>query len=105
MLFLVVAMQPLVLVFGIQLAGLLEYPAFSVGVIGWLIGGAMNLTRVIEYTVQTGRARIASFERLLLLTGFRATESGIDCRVFGVVAVVVALVSVVTWSAVSIFGV
>ena len=97
--------SPFVLVFGIQLAGLLEHPAFSVGVIGWLIGGAVNLTRAIEYTVQTGRAWIASFERLLLLTGFRANESGIDCRVFGVVAVVAALVSVATWSAVSIFGV
>ena len=73
--------------------------------IGWLIGGAMNLTRAIEYTVQTGRARIASFERLFPLTGFRATESDIDCRVFGVVAVIAALVSVAMWSAVSIFGV
>ena len=96
-------MQPLFLVFGIQLAGLLEHPAFSVGVIGWLIGGAVNLTRAIEYAVQTGRARVASFERLLPLTGFRATESGIDCRVFGVVAVVATLVSVATWSAVVVF--
>ena len=104
-LLLVVTMQPLVLVFGIQLAGLLEHPAFSVGVIGWLIGGAVNLTRAIEYAVQTGRTRIASFEWLLPLTGFRATESGIDCRVFGVVAIVAALVSVATWSAVTIFGI
>ena len=104
-LLLVVAMQPLVFVFGIQLAGLLEHPVFSVGVIGWLIGGAVNLTRAIEYAVQTGRARIASFERLFPLTGFRATESGIDCRVFGVIAVVAALVSVATWSAVAIFGI
>ena len=101
-LLLVVAMQPLVPVFGIQLAGLLEHPAFSVGVIGWLIGGAVNLTRAIEYAVKTGRARIASFERLFPLTGFRVTESGIDFRVIGVVAVVAALVSVTTWSAVSI---
>ena len=95
-------MQPLVLVFGIQLAGLLEHPAFSVGVIGWLIGGAVNLTRAIEYAVQTGRTRLALFEWLLPLTGFRAAESGIDCRVLGIVAVVAALVSVTTWSAVSI---
>ena len=73
--------------------------------IGWLIGGAVNLTRAIEYVVQTGRARIASFERLFPLTGFRATESSINCRVFGVVAVVAALVSVATWSAVAIFGI
>ena len=35
-LLLVVAMQPLFLVFGIQLAGLFEHPTFSVGVVGWL---------------------------------------------------------------------
>ena len=104
-LLLVVAMQPLFLTFGIQLAGLLEHPAFSVGVIGWLIGGAVNLTRVIEYAVQTGRARVASFERLLPLTGFRATESGIDCRVFGVVTVVAALVFAAMWPAVTVLGV
>ena len=98
-------MQPIFLVFGIRLAGLFEHPAFSVGVVGWLIGGAVNLSRAIEYTVQTGRARIASFERLFPLTGFRATESSIDCCVFGVIAVVAALVSIATWSAVSIFGI
>ena len=43
-LFVVVAMQPLFLVLGIQLAGLFEHPAFSIGVVGWFIGGAMNLT-------------------------------------------------------------
>ena len=65
-LLLVVAMQPPFLVFGIQLASLFEHPAFSVGVVGWLIGGAVNLTRAIEYVVQTGRAG------LLLLTAFSA---------------------------------
>ena len=104
-LLLVVTMQPLFLVFGIQLAGLYEHPAFSVGVVGWFIGGAMNLTRAIEYAVQTGRARIASFERLFPLTGLRATEFGIDCRVFGVVAIVATLVSVVTWLVIAIFGI
>ena len=61
-LLLVITMHPLVLVFGIQLAGLLEHPAFSVGVIGWLIGGAVNLTRATKYAIQTGRARSTSFE-------------------------------------------
>ena len=98
----VIAMQPLFLVFGIQIASLFEHPAFSVGVVGWFIGGAVNLTRAIEYAVQTGRARIASFERLFPLTGLRATEFGIDCRVFGVVA---TLVSVATWLAVAISGI
>ena len=104
-LLLVITMPPLLLVFGIQLAGLLEHPAFSVGVIGWLVGGAVNLTRAIEYAVQTGRARIASFELLFPLTGFRATESGIDCRVLGVVTVVAAFVFVAAWCAVAIFGI
>ena len=98
-------MQPLFLVFGVQLAGLFEHPTFSVGVVGWFMGGAVNLTRAIEYAVQTGRARIASFERLFPLTGFRATESGIDYRVFGVGTVVAALVSVASWPAVAIFGI
>ena len=95
----------LFLAFGIQLAGLFEHPTFSVGVVGWLIGGAMNLTRVVEYAVQTGRAWIVSFELLFPLTGLRATESGINCHVFGVVAIVVMLVSVVLRLAVAISGV
>ena len=98
-------MQPLVLVFGIQLAGLLEHPAFSVGVIGWLIGGAVDLTRAIKYVIQTGRARGTSFEWLFPLTRSRASESGIDCHIIGVMAVVVVLLSVMTWSVVGIFGI
>ena len=101
----VVAMQPLFLVFGIQLAGLFKHPSFFVGVVCWFIGGAVNLTRAIEYAVQTGWARIASFERFFPLTGFRATESGIDCRVFVFVVVIVSLVSVATWPVVVIFGI
>ena len=64
----------------------------------------MNLTRAVEYAVQTRRARVVSFERIFPLTGFRATESGIDCRVFGVIAVVAALVSVATWLVVVVSG-
>ena len=104
-LLLVITMQPLVLVFGIQLAGLIEHPSFSVGVIGWFIGGAMDLTRAIKYVIQTGQARSTSFEWLFPLTGSRASESVIDCRIIGVIAVVAALMSVTTWSAVGIFGI
>ena len=64
----------------------------------------MNLSRTIEYAVQAGRARIASFERLFPLTRFRATESGIDCRVFGVVTSVPTLVPIASWLAVAISG-
>ena len=65
-----------------------------VGVVGWLVGGAVYLTRAIEYTVQTGRARSASFEWFFPLTGFRSFESGIDCRIFSIVAVNAALMLV-----------
>ena len=101
---LVIAMQPLFLVFRIQLVGMFEHPTFSIGVVRWLIGGAVNLTRAIEYAVQTGRARSTSFEWLFSLTGFRATESGIDYRIFGVVAIVAALVFVATWLVVAVSG-
>ena len=47
----VVAVRPLVLVFGVYFAGMFKYPAVSVGVVGWLVGGAMNLARVLLYTV------------------------------------------------------
>ena len=86
----------LIFVFGIYLAGLLEHPTIPVGVVGWLVGGAMYLARVIEYMVQTGRAQSASFEWLFLLTGLRAFESGIDCRVLRIVAVNAALVLIAT---------
>ena len=105
LLVIVFAGRPFPLVFGIDFAGMFKHPSFSIGVIGWLIGGAVDLTQAIEYLVQTGRARSTSLEWLFPLTGFRATESGIDCRIFGVIAVVVALMSVTTWSAIIIFGI
>ena len=55
----------------------------------------MDLTWTIEYAVQTGRARIVSLKWLLPLTGLRATESGIDHHIIGVVIIVSTLVSVV----------
>ena len=64
--------------------------------VGWLVGGAVYLTRVVEYTVQTGRDRSASFEWLFPLTGFRAFESGIDYRILGIIAADAVLVFVAT---------
>ena len=90
----IVVVQPLVLVFSVYFAGLFKYQAVSIGVVGWLVWGAMNLARAFQYAVHTGRSLIVSFERLLPLTGFRSAESGIDRRVFGVVTVVPSLVSV-----------
>ena len=64
----------------------------------------MNLAWTIEYAVQTGRARIVFIEWLFPLTGFGATESGIDCRVFGVITIFVMLVFVASGFAVVISG-
>ena len=64
----------------------------------------MDLTWTIEYAVQIGRARIVSFKWLFPLTGLRATESGIDGRVFGVITVISSLVSFASWPAVAISG-
>ena len=55
--------------------------------------------------VQTGRARSASFEWLFLLTGFRAFESSIDCRILGIVAVNAALMFVATLPAIAVLGI
>ena len=65
----------------------------------------MNLAWTVEYAVQTGRARIVIFEWLFPLAGLRATESGIDCHVFGVAAIVATLVYVVSWLAIAISGI
>ena len=62
----------------------------------------MDLTWTIEYAVQTGRARIVSFIWLLPLTGLRATESGIDRRVFGVITVVSTLMPIAPGLAVAV---
>ena len=96
----IVAVQPLVLAFGVYFAGLFEYPAVSVGVVGWLVWGAMNLAQALQYTVQTGRSLIVTLEWLLPLTGFGSAESGIDRRILGVVAIVSSLVSVARWLAI-----
>ena len=65
----------------------------------------MDLTRATEYAVQTGWARSTSFEWLFPLTGSRASESGTDCRIFGVIAVIAALWSVMMLPTVNIFGI
>ena len=50
-LFIIVAVQPLVLVLGIYFTSLFEHPAVSVSVVCWLIRGAMNLARAVKYAV------------------------------------------------------
>ena len=43
--------RPPPLVFGVELAGLLEDPTVSVGMISWFIGVAVNLAGSIQYPV------------------------------------------------------
>ena len=64
----------------------------------------MNLARTIKYVIQARWARNVLFERLLPLIGLRATESGIDRRILGVVIVVSTLVSVASGLVVAIFS-
>ena len=80
--------------FSVELS--LKDPIISVGVIGRFIGGAMNLARPIKYSVQTRWTIFISFEWLLSLTGFRASESGVNCRILLGVAVNAAFVFVST---------
>ena len=72
--------------------------------IGWFIGGAVDLTWAIEYAVQAGRSFAVSFVGLLPLAVLGATESGIDLGVIGVVDIASAFVSIASELAVAIFG-
>ena len=72
--------------------------------IGRLVRGAMDLARPIKYSVQTGWTIFVSFEWLLPLTGFRATESGVDHRVFGIFIVASTFVFIAPWADVAISG-
>ena len=65
----------------------------------------MYLARAVEYSVQTGRALSISFEGLFPLTGFRASESGIDCRILIIVAVNAAFVLVATRPAITVLDI
>ena len=62
----------------------------------------MNLASPIKYSVQTGWTIFVSFEWLIPLTGFRATESGVDCRIFSIFFVDSTLVFVASWLAVAV---
>ena len=65
----------------------------------------MYLAQAVEYSVQTGRARSISFEWLFLLTGFRASESGINCCILSIVAVNAALLLVATRPSTVVLGI
>ena len=84
---------------------MLEHPTIPIGVIGWLFGGAMYLAQAVKYSVQTGRALSISFECLFPLTGFVASESGINCRILVAVAVNAALLFVPTRPVTFVLGI
>ena len=72
--------------------------------VGRLVREAMNLARPIKYSVQTGSTIFVSFEWLLPLTGFGATESGIDRRIFSIQIVASTLVFIASRSTVAVSG-
>ena len=60
------------------------------------VGGAMNLAQSVQDFVQAGRSLFAAFKWLLLLTGSRAPESGVDrcvVRTFFLVSMIVFIAS------------
>ena len=65
----------------------------------------MYLARAVEYSVQTGWARSISFEWLLPLTGFRASQSGVDCRILRVLAVNAAFIFASTRHAIVVLSI
>ena len=72
--------------------------------IGWFIRGAVDLAWMIEYAVQAGRARVISLKWLFSLTELGAAESGIDGRVFGVIAIISMLMSIASGLVIAISG-
>ena len=65
----------------------------------------MYLARAIEYSVQIGRTRSSSLEWLFPLTGFGASESSVDCRMLGIIAVNAAFVLVATRPAIAVLSI
>ena len=82
------------LVYGVELAGLLEDPTFSVGMISRFTRGTMNLTYLVQNFVEAEKFIPGAF-RGRLLTWPRAFESGVYCRalrdVFFILAFVIAV--------------
>ena len=81
--------------YGVELAGLLEDPTFSVGMISRFTGGAMDLTYLVQNFVQAGQFISGAFRGLLLLTWPRASESGVYYRALRAIFFIPAFVIVV----------
>ena len=82
------------LVYGVELAGLLEDPTFSVGMISRFTRGTMDLTYLVQNFVEAGQFIPGAFRRRLL-SWPRAFESGIYCHalraVFFILAFAIAI--------------
>ena len=79
------------LVYGVELAGLLEDPTFSVGMISRFTRGTVDLTYLVQNFVEAGQFIPGAFSgRLLTWPG--ASESGIYCRALRVVFFIPAFV-------------
>ena len=65
----------------------------------------MYLAQAVENSVQIGRTLSCSFEWLFPLTGFRASESGIDCRILIIVTINAAFVLVATLPAIAVLDI
>ena len=82
------------LVYGVELAGLLEDPTFSVGMISRFTRGTMDLTYLVQNFVEAGQFIPGAF-RGRRLTWSRAFESGVYyralCVVFFIPAFVIAV--------------
>ena len=73
--------------------------------VGWFFGGAVYLAQAVEYSVQIGQTRGSSFEWFFPLSGFRASESGIDWRILTIVVVHAPFVFVVTRPAITVLDI
>ena len=82
----------LLLVYGVELAGLLEDPTFSVGMINRFTRGTMDLTYLVQNFVEAGQFIPGAFRGRLLLTWPRASESGVYRRALRAVFFIPALV-------------
>ena len=91
-LILVFAWCILPLVYGVELAGLLEDPTFSVGMISRFTRGTMDLTYLVQNFVEAGKFIPGAFRGRLLLTWPRAFEFGVYCRALRVVFFIPAFV-------------
>ena len=80
------------LVYGVELAGLLEDPTFSVGMISRFTRGTMDLTYLVQNFVEAGQFIPGAFRGWLLLTWPRASESGVYRRALRVVFFIPTLI-------------